>query len=82
MVKRLQDSNALAAMWSWLQAKCMSAGGVKVAVKVVYNLAGLSSTKSIKAKYEVDFEVLSKMPRHRHINRCVSSVRRGDVEHP
>ncbi len=47
------------------------ANGVFVALKIMYNM-GLSSTRSIQQRYSVDFAVLQRLPRHRHINRFVT----------
>ncbi len=46
--------------------------GVLVALKIVYNDTGLSSTRSIHQRYSVDFAMLQKLPRHRSINRFVT----------
>ncbi len=46
--------------------------GVFVALKIVYNREGDSSTGSIQQRYSVDFAVLQKLPRHRNINRFVT----------
>ncbi len=45
--------------------------GVFVALKILYNL-GLSSTGAIQQRYSVDFAMLQKLPRHRHINRFIT----------